>query len=561
MIEISSTNIISPLGTTTLQNYQAVKAGKTALKCYRDYDGIPEPITASILSNADLANLMVPSFTKFESIVIKSVQEALQHTCIDPKSNKTVFILSTTKANVSELDSKSEGTYTAPGESAAKIAKYLGIQTKPIVICNACISGASAQLLAKRLLEGNIYDNAIVCGADCVTKFTVAGFLSFKALSPYECKPFDIERLGLNLGEAAATIIFSRKPSGNTNSWKLYKACQTNDAYHISAPASDGKGVLQAIKLVLEDIKIEELSCISVHGTATMFNDQMESLAIQNAGLSNIPILALKGYYGHTLGAAGILESIITMAALDDGWILPSKGFEEIGVSGQINISNQKINCPQAKTFLKIISGFGGCNGALLYTKNNHGTPIAEDVALKTLHAVHINETSYAVDGIVYNNDVQGEDLLTLLYKSHIGDYPKFYKMDTLSKLFFVATHFLLKDYSLDLSPNLKILLFNKTSSILSDKKHIKTYSENNGFYPSPSTFLYTLPNIAIGEVAIKYNITGETTLYILSDKDESIMDDILCVTKSSSHNILIGWMECNDKNKFAAELKLLTYK
>ena len=108
---------------------------------------------------------------------------------------------------------------------------------------------------------------------------------------------------------------------------------------------------------------------ISVHGTATMYNDQMESKAIQRAELSNVPVSALKGYFGHTMGAAGLLETIISMRSINDGFIPANRGFEELGVSGKMDITPE--SRPTNKTaFVKMISGFGGCNASLLLGKS-----------------------------------------------------------------------------------------------------------------------------------------------------------------------------------------------
>ena len=253
-----------------------------------------------------------------------------------------------------------DGAYLAPGATARKIAEYLGFATAPIVVCNACISAVTAQILADRLIGAGKYDFAVVCGADKASTFTLAGFLSFKSLSSVPCRPFDIDRLGLNIGEAAATIIFSK---ADGKGWTLAAGSLDNDAHHISAPSPDGDGVRRVVETVLEGFDAAALGCISAHGTATMFNDQMESKAIEAAGLSSVPVSALKGFYGHTLGAAGALETILTMRALDEGWIIPVRGFEEIGVSGKMAICKDWTRTDKT-SFLKIISGFGGCNGA-----------------------------------------------------------------------------------------------------------------------------------------------------------------------------------------------------
>jgi 3-oxoacyl-[acyl-carrier-protein] synthase-1 len=482
--------------------------------------------------------LQIFGFSRFESIVIKSVEDALNKVTIDVSSERTCFILSTTKANVEDL-LKNNNVYFSPAESASRIAQYFGIITDPIVVCNACISGVNAQLLAFRLINSGLYDNAIVCGADCQSPFIVSGFLSFKSLSPYECKPFDIDRLGLNLGEAAATIILGKSVASETQ-WKLYNGHLNNDAFHVSAPSPIGDGTLRVIEKTLSDQNVKDLALVSVHGTATMFNDQMESKAIEKEGLSSIPISAIKGYFGHTLGAAGILETIITMRALDDGCILPVRGYNEIGVSGKISIDNKEHKTDRS-TFLKIISGFGGCNGALLFSKDNTLNIKENNIAkLNLSHSIKITSNSLFVDEKQIETKENGKSLIAEIYKTHINNYPKFYKMDTFCKLVFIASELLinLDNKLLKKEEERAIILFNSTSSIVTDKKFVASIKDKNNFFPSPSVFLYTLPNIVTGEIAIKNGYKGETSFYVLRKKNEELMSQIIQTTYNQSSNI-----------------------
>ena len=235
---------------------------------------------------------------------------------------------------------------------------------------NACISGLCAQILALRLLDSDDrYDYAVVIGADEQSPFIISGFQCLRALSPEACKPFDSERCGLNLGEAAATIIYGRSSSTNAALvWSLRSGAIRNDANHISGPSRTGEGSWLALMHTLYNIDTTTIAFINAHGTATLYNDEMESIAIERANLLSIPVNSLKGYYGHTMGAAGILETIISMQAIDDHTILGTKNFSSLGVSKPINV------CAENKTtdktaFVKLISGFGGCNAAAYFQK------------------------------------------------------------------------------------------------------------------------------------------------------------------------------------------------
>jgi 3-oxoacyl-[acyl-carrier-protein] synthase-1 len=112
----------------------------------------------------------------------------------------------------------------------------------------------------------------------------------------------------------------------------------------------------------------EELGFVSVHGTSTLYNDEMESIALDRAGLSEVPVCALKGTFGHTMGAAGILETILCMLALEEGIVLPTRGFETLGVSRPVKVSALEQRA-RGNSFIKLLSGFGGVNGAILLRK------------------------------------------------------------------------------------------------------------------------------------------------------------------------------------------------
>ena len=138
-----------------------------------------------------------------------------------------------------------------------------------------------------------------------------------------------------------------------------------NDAFHISSPSKNGEGARLTIDAITGEGDIQKLAFVNAHGTATLFNDQMESIAIERAGLAGVPVNSLKGYYGHTMGAAGVLETIISMQALNDGLVLGTKGFEHLGVSKHINVSAENKHTTK-HAFVKMMSGFGGCNAAIV---------------------------------------------------------------------------------------------------------------------------------------------------------------------------------------------------
>ena len=552
MINVLSTNITSPLGFSTEENYQAVRTGASALRCYgpkagesQGLWGLPEPFAASLFSEEQKSRLAIDGYTFFEALAIRSVREALSHISLDVASPRVVLILSTTKGNIGQA------VRYYPSEAAAMIAKAIGVTTTPIVVCNACVSGLSAMLLANHLLSASLYDYAIVVGAEVQSRFIVSGFQSLKAVSAEPCRPFDMERNGLNPGEAAATIVFAAKSPSDRDmtgavGWQLVDGAVCNDAYHIVSPSPQGDGLTNAIEAVMKGRDKQQLASVCVHGTATLYNDQMESKAIQRTNLSDVPLSALKGYYGHTMGAAGVLETILSMRATDDGIVLPSKGFTELGVSGKVSISSEPKKTDK-HAFLKLMSGFGGCNVAAMFEKTTDNRPRTTDKAkLVKAHTVKLSSE----DGMS----------LTDIYKQQIGDYPKFYKMDILARLAFVATEKVLSNSPLkeeDKKP--AIILFNHSSSVVTDSQFFDTIRDAENYFPSPSVFVYTLPNITAGEVAIRHHLCGETSFYILPERDEALMQQILEATlaQTNATSAISGWVDAESETCYECELSM----
>ena len=576
MVSVLADNVISPLGETSEENYQAVKEGKSAIRAYAPMTaGIPNGFVASLLSS------------DFEELAFRSAQKAIDASGINVSSTRTVFILSSTKGAIEKLGQTDDDKLYL-GNIAQRIATRLGIQLSPIVVCNACISGLAAMILASRLLVSKKYDYAVVCGADCPGRFIISGFQSLNAMSAFSCQPFDIERQGLNLGEAAATVVLGREiTTKSVNNgcrkqvWQIGHGYIKNDAYHISTPSKTAEGLYEALLETMNGIDKRNIAFINAHGTATLFNDQMEAIAIHRAELQDIPVNALKGYVGHTLGAAGIMETILCMKAVDDHTVLGTRGYEEVGVSGKIQLSSKHYSTIKT-SFIKQLSGFGGCNATLYArsvrvgpqgfsdcdTSGSMSTSISSCV--KKGHQVHITPQGIWLDGKVFSIDKEGKQssLLTALYKQIIGNYPKYYKMDGLCRLGFIASELLLKaerdegSFTEDINKTRAIVFFNRSSSIASDKKYLASIVEKDNYFPSPSVFVYTLPNIVTGEIAIRNGYHGETSFYILPHKNELLMQDIIETTfmDEQTTSVLTGWLDYENSEHFEADL-YIAYK
>jgi len=374
MITKIADNIISPLGTTTNENISAVIAGESMLKRQENAFDLQESFCASLLNRETLFQIFDKgigqnsSLTFFEKMCVLSAKRAIEECNLSPREENVLFILSTTKGNVEYLEKSLTDDRCFLSNSASKVARFFGNHNTPLVVSNACISGVCAQIAAVRELLSGKYRYAVIIGCDVLSKFIVSGFQSFKALSPEQCKPYDKDRVGLNLGEAVGTIILKAGNPSKDIYWQYVASSIHNDTNHISGPSRTGEGTYRVLNDILHEVSVEEIGFVNVHGTSTAYNDEMESIAIHRANLDAVPVNGLKGYYGHTLGAAGIIETILSMKAIDKGLVLATKGFEHIGTTYPVNISNQ-IRKTDKTVFIKILSGFGGTNAGIAYRK------------------------------------------------------------------------------------------------------------------------------------------------------------------------------------------------
>lgn len=362
---VISDSLVSPLGHSSEENYQAILNGHTGITKVNDPLFSSQPFYASVLGDLRASQ----AYTRFETIAVEAARNILSHYTPDPE--KTLFILSTTKGNVDLLSSNPSHERISLHASAKHISEALQLRHS-LVVSNACISGVLALITAKRFLVSGKFDHALVVGAEVLSSFIISGFQSLQALSPAPCKPFDKNRCGISLGEAAGAMLLTTTPGA----FNIQPAVEiigeglSNDANHISGPSRTGQELAMAVSHALHaaNITADQIDSISAHGTATLYNDEMEAKAFAHIGMENIPLNSLKGYYGHTLGAAGIIETIIATHALLRNEVVGTRCYETPGVSVPLNVTPALLTQPQRR-ILKTASGFGGCNAALILEK------------------------------------------------------------------------------------------------------------------------------------------------------------------------------------------------
>ncbi|MCK9611883.1 MAG: beta-ketoacyl synthase N-terminal-like domain-containing protein [Bacteroidales bacterium] len=381
-VYICGNNAISSLGFTTEEHIDKIKKDISGVSLVTDRNLYPENFYASLVDTGRLEREFSKladnkAFTRFEKLMILSADKAIKgNPKIDVSSEKTIFIISSTKGNIDLLDSRNKDFFLQERNYLWKAAKiissYFKNPNKPIIISNACISGVLAIINGANILSLGGYENAVIVGGDIVSEFVVSGFLSFKSLAFGICKPFDANRNGLNLGEGAGTLILTNKKENISADTiiEVSGGASNNDANHISGPSRTGEGLYLAISRAMKQAGVDagKIDFVSAHGTATPFNDEMESKAFAWVGLSDVPLNSLKAFFGHTLGAAGIIESVISLYGMQENKIYKTLGYEEYGVPERITIAGQLLEKEQY-CILKTASGFGGCNAAVVFEK------------------------------------------------------------------------------------------------------------------------------------------------------------------------------------------------
>lgn len=258
-------------------------------------------------------------------------------------------------------------THTAQA-TAEFLQLELGLQGPCYAISTACSSSAKALGTAQRLIQADVCDAVLVAGVDSLCRLTLRGFNSLQLVAPQTCRPMDTNRQGINIGEGAALLLVERIQPDNADRPRLLAVGESSDAYHMSAPHPEGRGAAAAMQqaLQLAGCELEQVDYINLHATASRLNDQAEAKAI--AGLFPAPPLCsgVKGLLGHTLGAAGAVEAIVSLLALERGFLPGTCGLRQVDPAFGLPVIVEPVLHRQPRLVLSNALGFGGNNASVL---------------------------------------------------------------------------------------------------------------------------------------------------------------------------------------------------
>ena len=341
------------------------------------------PAIASIplgaISRAEWERLRAgfPSDTAAFTLASRAMLEAQVHAydileTIAPE--RLGLVLSTTKAGVDLLSAARQSGIiprdALPWSMAQHLAEDFDCHGPVRCVSLACTSGVAAMALGAELIRNDRADAVFVIGVDILSDFVVAGFHSLKSIDPAGCRPFGQGRRGLSPGEAAAAIVLTRANLVNLDLLRVLGWGTSNDANHLTGPSRDGRGLSLAIERALAHahVKPGDVGYINAHGTGTPYNDAMESLAVQTVfGKAPPPISSTKGLTGHTLGAAGVIESLICLQALETGLLPGTAGLDIPDAAAPSSLLLTPLQGSPPTIALNINAGFGGVNAAILF--------------------------------------------------------------------------------------------------------------------------------------------------------------------------------------------------
>ena len=292
-------------------------------------------------------------------------------------ATRTGLVLSTTKANIEALERVADGRpcstvarrHLRSDLLAADLAAAYGASGPVQTVSVACVSGLVAIRQGTQLIQRGEADAVLVAGVDCLSEFVVAGFTALKALDPAGCRPFDASRRGLSPGEAGAAIVLVRGDLAESPAITIRGFGGSNDANHLTGPSRDGSGLAQAIRAALKAAALspEQIDYVHAHGTGTAYNDAMESLALRAVfGGACPPVSASKGMLGHTLGAAGVIETICCVLAMQGNFLPGTPRLNVAAEGAPASLVREPRAGVRLQQVLKLNTGFGGMNGALI---------------------------------------------------------------------------------------------------------------------------------------------------------------------------------------------------
>jgi 3-oxoacyl-[acyl-carrier-protein] synthase-1 len=394
-VAITGMGIISAIGNTVSENYTSLIEGRKGISKISKIETIHKDdimVGEIDFTNKELEQqLGLPennNYSRTALLGLVAAKQAVTQSGITDMSQYKTGLISSTSVGGMDMTEKYYYDYLEneatrkfidghhAGDSTQKIAEQLGIkQSLVTTISTACSSAANAIMLGARLIKSGELDRVVVGGKDCLSKFTINGFKTLMILSDTYNTPFDENRKGLNLGEAAAYLVLESDEIVSKENKEVLAYVKgygnANDAYHQTASSENGDGATLAMQQALKiaGLDSKDIDYINAHGTATGNNDLSEGRAIQRVFGETVPdFSSTKAYTGHTLAAAGAIEAVYAVLAMQNDVVYPNLNFKtqmkEFSITPQTTLKKKQIS-----TVLSNSLGFGGNCSTLIFSK------------------------------------------------------------------------------------------------------------------------------------------------------------------------------------------------
>jgi 3-oxoacyl-[acyl-carrier-protein] synthase II len=368
-VVVADGDVVTPYGWGMEPCWQGLLSGRTAI------GRLDRFVTSSFQSsNAALVPGLMPG--REESMVVQMLQPLFERNGHTIPRDASLFLATT----VGEIDLLERQVARGEGPADAgrldrlliKVMALSGVSGPGMLVSAACISSAAAVARGAAMIRSGSSDCVLVVGCDCVSEFVMSGFSSLMALAEESARPFDKDRRGLTLGEAAGFVLLMSEPRAlrekkpvlaEVAGWGL-----TDDGHHMSSPTRDGSGLALAMQKALRSAGIsgQAVGALAAHGTGTVYNDAMEMHAFQTIfGARQVPVYSIKGGTGHTLGAAGLLEMMVALRSLQEAVVPPTVNLCHVDSEAEGWVATEPCRLDGGVT-VSTNSGFGGVNCALV---------------------------------------------------------------------------------------------------------------------------------------------------------------------------------------------------
>lgn len=462
------------------------------------------------------------------------------------------------------------------GSSTEMIAENCGIAGIITTISTACSSALNAIMFGSRLIQSGKAERVIVGGTDALSKFTLNGFKTLMILDNELCRPLDASRSGLNLGEGAAYLVLESAELAIKHGKKVYAevsgAANANDAHHQTASSDDGEGPYLAMKNALESAGLEpsDIGYINAHGTGTENNDVTESKALIRIFKNNMPLISsTKAFTGHTLGASGVIESVISIIALNNEIAPPNINFTSAIVDTNIIPVTEIVKIKGLKHVITNSFGFGGNDSSVIFSAFDGRKESLNKLSF-TGEAVYITGTGCvspqnSLSDDFINEEVveQNERFLQITapkYRDYI-DPKKLRRMSKIIRMGMVSANVAMKDSGIE-KPD-AIITGTGMGCQADTEKFLNQMIDDNEGLLAPTSFIQSTHNTVGGTIALhqknhNYNITYVHRTFSF---ESALMDSILLINSGQKKNILLGGFDEITEESWLIKTKINYYK